>query len=67
MAPYDIIKNGETQEYTVSWKSHGYYVWDEKGVILNCLPNATVNSNCDWNTKKSVCLPLLSLSSSKSV
>jgi len=47
MAPYDIIKNGETQEYTVSWKSHGYYVWDEKGVILNCLPNATVNSNCD--------------------
>jgi hypothetical protein len=62
MAPYDILKNGETQEYTVRWKSHCCYVWDEKGVILNCLPNATVNSNHEWNTKKSVCLPLLSLS-----
>lgn len=38
MALYDTLKNGETQEYTVSWKSHGYYVWDEKGVVRNCLP-----------------------------
>jgi len=38
MATYDIPKNGETQEYTVSWKSHGYNVWDENGVIVNCLP-----------------------------
>jgi hypothetical protein len=38
MAPYDILKNGETQEYTVSWKIHCYYVWDEKSVIVNCLP-----------------------------
>jgi Trm5-related predicted tRNA methylase len=38
VALYDILKNGKTQEYTVSWKSHGYYVWDEKGVIVNYLP-----------------------------
>jgi len=37
VALYDILKNGKTQEYTVSWKSHGYYVWDEEGVIVNYL------------------------------
>jgi len=40
MGPYNILKEGEIQEFTVSWQNLGHILEVEEVVFLNFLPSA---------------------------
>ena len=67
MAPYNIPKEEEIQEWNVSWKNHGQNLLGWKGVFLwtSCLWRQQWLQTLYWNTEKSEFSPLLSLSHKK--
>ena len=71
MGPYNILKEGEIQEFTVSWQNLGHILEVEEVVFLNFLPSAYRDNSevwpLYWNIKTLECLPSLSLSHKKNV